>query len=105
MIDLIKKAMFTGVGIVALTKEKVEEIAQEFVEKGKLSEQEGKKFVDELLKRSDESKEAIRQQVDERVRQAMQKVDIARSSEVEDLKAQIRELKDALEKKESKVED
>lgn len=99
MIDLIKKAMFTGVGIVALTKEKVEEIAEEFVEKGKLSEQEGKKFVDELLKRSDESKEAIRQQVDERVRQAMQKVDIARSSEVEDLKAQIRDLREALEKK------
>ena len=105
MIDLIKKAMFTGVGIVALTKEKVDEIAQEFVDKGKLSEQEGKKFVDELLKRSDESKEAIRQQVDERVRQAMQKVDIARSSEVEDLKAQIMELKEALEKKENKAQD
>jgi len=99
MIDLIKKAMFTGVGIVSLTKDKIEEIAQDFIGKGKLSEQEGKKLVDELLKRSDESKEAIRQQIDDRIQVAMQKVNIAKSSDVEELKAQIKELKTALEKK------
>ena len=74
MIDLIKKAMFTGIGIASLTKDKIEEIAKDFAEKGKLSEQEGKKFVDELLMRSDESKEAIRQQVDERIQVALQKM-------------------------------
>ena len=98
MIDLIKKAMFTGIGIASLTKDKVEEIAKEFVEKGKISEQEGKKLVDELLTRSDESKEAIRQQVDERIQLAFQKMNIARSSEIEELKQQIRELHAALEK-------
>jgi polyhydroxyalkanoate synthesis regulator phasin len=100
MIDLIKKAMFTGIGIASLTKDKIEEIAKDFAEKGKLSEQEGKKFVDELLMRSDESKEAIRQQVDERIQVALQKMNIARSSEVEELKAQIKALHAALEKKE-----
>jgi polyhydroxyalkanoate synthesis regulator phasin len=104
MIDLIKKAMFTGVGLVSLTKDKIEEIAQDFVEKGRLSEQEGKKFVDELLQRSDESKEAIRKQIDDRIQLAMQKVNIARSSEVEELKAQIKELQATLEKKEEKGE-
>ena len=99
MIDLIKKAMFTGIGIASLTKDKVEEIAKEFVEKGKISEQEGKKLVDELLTRSDESKEAIRQQVDERIQLAFQKMNIARSSEIEELKQQIKELHAALENK------
>jgi polyhydroxyalkanoate synthesis regulator phasin len=102
MIDLIKKAVFTGAGIVALTKDKIEEIGQDFVEKGKLSEQEGKKFIDELIKRSDESKEAIRRQIDDRIKDAMQKVDIARSSEMEELKAQIKELQEALREKEQK---
>jgi polyhydroxyalkanoate synthesis regulator phasin len=98
MIDLIKRAMFTGIGIASLTKDKVEEIAKEFVEKGKISEQEGKKLVDELLARSDESKEMIRQQVDERIQLAFQKMNIARSSEIEELKQQIKELHAALEK-------
>jgi polyhydroxyalkanoate synthesis regulator phasin len=98
MIDLIKKAMFTGIGIASLTKDKVEEIAKEFVKKGKFSEQEGKKLVDELLARSDESKEAIRQQVDDRIQLAFQKMNIARSSEIEELKQQIKELQAALER-------
>ncbi len=102
MIDLIKKAMFAGVGLISLTKEKIEEVAQDFIDKGKLTEQEGKKFVDELLERSDESKEAIRKQIDERIQIALQKVNIARGSDVEELKVQIKELQEALEKKEKK---
>ena len=99
MIDLIKKAMFTGAGIVSLTKDKVEELARDFIEKGKLSEQEGKKFVEELLERTKESKEALRQQIDERIQLALQKANIARGSEIEDLKVQIRELRAALDQK------
>ncbi len=91
--------MFTGVGIAALTKDKIEEIAQDFAEKGKLSEQEGKKFMDELLQRSDESKEAIRKQIDEGIQTALKKANIARSSDLEELKAQIKALQEALEKK------
>jgi polyhydroxyalkanoate synthesis regulator phasin len=102
MIDLIKKAMFSGVGIIAMTKDKIEEVAQDFVEKGKFSEQEGKKFVEEFLKRSDESKEAIRRQIDERIQFALQKANIAKSSEVDELKTQIKELQDALEKQTAK---
>ena len=97
MIELIKKAMFSGVGIITMTKDKLEEMAQDFVEKGKLSEQEGKKFVDEFIQRSDESKEMIRRQIDERIQLALQKANIARSSEVDELKAQIKELRDMLE--------
>ena len=42
MFDLIKKTMLTGVGLAAMTKDKVEELAKELSKKGKLSEKEGK---------------------------------------------------------------
>jgi polyhydroxyalkanoate synthesis regulator phasin len=100
MIDLLKKVMFTGLGVASLTKDTLEELVQDFVNKGKLSEQEGKKFVDELLVRSNESKEAIRAQIDERVQFALQKMNIARSSEIDELKAQIQELRKAFDEKE-----
>ena len=100
MIDLIKKTMFAGIGLAALTKEKVEEIAKEFVEKGKVSEQEGKKIVDDLVARSEESREAVRKLIDERIQVAFQKMDIARSSEINALKSQIDDLQALLRKKE-----
>ncbi|MBW2035295.1 MAG: hypothetical protein JRI94_17255 [Deltaproteobacteria bacterium] len=51
MNDLIRKVVLTGIGLAALTKEKIEEVVKEVVEKGKLSEKEGKEFIDSLKRR------------------------------------------------------
>lgn len=96
MIDLVKRAMFTGIGVMSLTKDKVEEVAQEFVEKGKLSQQEGEKLVGEILKRSEESKQELKNQVEERVNDLLGKVDFATKSDLAALRAEISELKDKL---------
>ncbi len=98
MIELIKKTLFTSVGLATLTREKVEDISREFVEKGKLSEQEGRKMVDDLLKQSETSKNEMKVQVENYVKAALQKIDIASSSELEELKKEIQALKATLEK-------
>ncbi len=36
MFDLIKKTLLTGVGLAAMAKDKIEELAKELAEKGKL---------------------------------------------------------------------
>ena len=56
MIDLIKKTFLTGVGLAFMTKEKITEISKEIIEKGKLSEKEGRELVEELLKKSEKAK-------------------------------------------------
>jgi len=73
MFELIKKAMFTGIGMAAMTKEKVEELAADFIRKGNLSEQEGRKLVDELMKKSEESQAEIKKQLDEIVRSTLER--------------------------------
>ncbi len=93
MIELIKKAMLTGLGVASLTKEKIEEVAKDFIEKGKLTEQEGKKLVDELMARSEESKEDIKKQVDEVVGKAISKLDIATKDDIAALRAEILAMK------------
>ena len=93
MIDLVKRAMFTGIGVMSLTKDKVEEVAQEFVEKGKLSQQEGEKLVGEILRRSEESKQEFQKQVEERVNEVLNKVDFATKSDIAGLRDEIAELK------------
>ncbi len=96
MIDLLKKTLLTGVGVAALTKEKIEELAKDFVEKGKISEQEGKIFVDDLIARSEESRDAFQKQVEEKVQSVLSKMNLARQSEVDALKVDIEILQKAL---------
>jgi polyhydroxyalkanoate synthesis regulator phasin len=97
MIELVKKAMFTGIGMMSLTKDKVEEVAQDFIEKGKMSKQEGEKFVSDLLKSSEESKQDLKKQVEESVSGMMGKMDIASKSDVAALREELAEIKAKLE--------
>ena len=78
MIELIKKAILTGVGIAALTKDKVEELAKELIDKGKMSEQEGEKFVEEMLNRAEESRETCKNQTESLVKNTIAKMNLAR---------------------------
>ncbi len=93
MIELIKKAMFTGIGFAALTKDKVEEIAQDFIEQGKLSKKEGEKFVEDIMNRSKESQEELTKQVEAMVQQGLEKINVAKMSDIKSLQEEIVELR------------
>jgi len=64
MEDIIKKVLYTGVGLVTLTAEKLQETIDELVEKNKMSEEEGQKVVDDFQQqtasRKDELEERLR---------------------------------------------
>jgi polyhydroxyalkanoate synthesis regulator phasin len=95
MIELIKKAMLTGLGVASLTKEKIEEIGRDFVEQGKLSQQEGEKLVEDLLAKAEESKQEIKKQIEERIEEILKKMNLVRMSDLDELKSQIKELQDS----------
>jgi polyhydroxyalkanoate synthesis regulator phasin len=102
MIELIKKAVYTGMGAVSLTKEKIDEFSRELISVGKLSEQEGEKLVNELRKKTDESRESLRQQTELMVEAALQRMQLAKLSDVERLEGKIAELQKELEALKSK---
>lgn len=96
MIDLIKKAFYTGLGAIALTKEKIEELADELVEKGKLSESEVKKFVDDLFEKSETAKEQVKKQVEKITEDTFKKMKLVTK---DDLKALEKRLTGKIKKK------
>lgn len=98
MIELIKKTMMISVGMAYLTKEKVEELAHEFVEKGKLSGQESREFLNELLKKSEETSKQVEEQITGIVNDMLKKLNFATQEDVEELKNEIMRLKQALKK-------
>lgn len=103
MFDLIKKAMFTGIGMAALTKEKIEEIAADFVQKGNLSENEGRKLVDEMMKKSEESKEEIKKQLDVLVYATIEKMQLARTSQIDEISQALQILREKIESVENQL--
>ena len=92
MFDLLKKATLMGIGITSMTKDKIEELAKEIIEEGKLSEEEGKKLVEDLLKRSEEARNELESRGEKLVKSALEKLDIPSRAEMEKLQARIKKL-------------
>jgi polyhydroxyalkanoate synthesis regulator phasin len=92
MVDLIKKALYTGVGLAVLTKEKAEELVKELTQQAKLSEQEGKELFDGLLKQSEQARNDFQTKVDEAVVSVVNRLNLATKDEVASLKAKVEEL-------------
>jgi polyhydroxyalkanoate synthesis regulator phasin len=96
MIDLIKKALYTGVGLAVFTKEKAEELVQELTKQAKLSEQEGKELFEGLLKQSESARNDFQAKVDETVLAVVKRLNLATKDEVASLKAKVDELSSKL---------
>jgi polyhydroxyalkanoate synthesis regulator phasin len=92
MVDLIKKALYTGVGLAVLTKEKAEELVKDLTQQAKLSEQEGKDLFEGLLKQSEQARDDFQAKVDEAVLTVVKRLNLATKDEVESLKARVEEL-------------
>lgn len=96
MLDFMKKYMMLGVGLAVKTKEEVEKMAKDLINQGKMSETEGRKFMDDLFKRYDESKKTLEEKIEKLVDNSMKKAGLASRSEVDALKKEIEELKEKL---------
>jgi len=99
MFDLIKKTLLTGVGLAAMTKDKIEELAKELTEKGKLTEKEGKELVDDLLKKSEKAKKDLEKDIEKVVKNTMKKMNIASGEELSNLTKRVKKLETALKEK------
>jgi polyhydroxyalkanoate synthesis regulator phasin len=89
MIEFIKKAMFTGIGLASITKDKVEEVARDFIEQGNLSEKEGRKLVQEMMTYSEKSRGELESQIERYVEKLMEKLEVAQKSDIDGLRNEI----------------
>ena len=102
MIDLIKKIVFTGVGLAYLTKDKIEALGKEIADQAKLSEKEGKELLDELMKKSEESRKDVTSQVERFVKDSLEKMNLATRDELLKLEEKVQQLSKALKDRDKK---
>lgn len=92
LFETLKKTLYAGVGMAFLTREKIEEMAKKMAEEAKLGETEGKKFIDEILKKSEEAKSSFQRTVDAGVSAALERMNVARDRDLKALEARVKAL-------------
>ncbi|MGQ9631133.1 MAG: phasin family protein [bacterium] len=89
---LLEEIFWTGVGLLVLTKEKVEEQIKEWEKKGVLSSKEAKEFVGKLSDKAEEFKKEIERRINEGIGKALERLNVPTRSDIEKLKARVKEL-------------
>lgn len=100
--DIIKKAILTGIGLAAVSKDKIEEITKDMVSKGNMTEQEGRKFVEEMTGYAEKARSDLENRVSGYVEKAVDRMGLVKRSDVEELHAEISELRKRLDQEKEK---
>ena len=93
MLDLVKKSMLAGIGLALKTRDEVEDLAKELVDKGKMTEKDGSKFLQDLQKRYEETQKKLEARVEKTVKDFLKKADVVTGDELKAVKKEVRELK------------
>jgi len=92
MLDVVHKTFLLGLGLAAITRDKIDAHVKELVEKGKLSEKDGRELAQEMLEKSDEMKKDFQEKVEKCVEDTLQKLNIATKSDIEALADRVEKL-------------
>jgi len=94
--SLLKKVLYTGIGIASLTKDKLESVVNDLIKNQKISSEEGKKVVDEFLNNLDSKKDELEAQMLDFIEKTSLKLKLTKKSEVDELEKRIADLESIL---------
>jgi len=96
MIELVEKTLLAGIGALALTQKKTEELYNDLKEKLNLSEDEGKKFLDRLQDAAKESRERLEELAQDEVKKACSRIGVVTVEEFNKLQKKVDHLEKQL---------
>lgn len=105
MESLIKKFIYTGIGLVSITRERLQKNIDNLVSNQRLSKEEGRKIVDDVMDKTEAKRGELESQFKKVTEEVMDKFNFATSKEVETLKRRIEALEIRLAKMQTPVED
>ena len=95
MAELFKKFLYTSVGLVSNTGERMQTLITDLVEKGRLSEDEGKKIVEEFTAGTTDKRNEFEDRLSGLVQDIMHKLNLPTRAQIEALEERIEELEAA----------
>jgi len=92
----MESAFLLGIGMLEMGREKSQALANDLIERGKLSQSDVKKVTDKVSEIAEEQQETLRKTVVQETDKAIKTSGLATKDEVAELKEQIAELKEML---------
>ena len=93
MEQLLKKLILSGIGVLALTQEKIEELVDDLAKKGEIAWGEKEGLLAELIEKGKKQREEVERKIKKRVEEVISQINIATKKDVERLEKKIDELK------------
>jgi polyhydroxyalkanoate synthesis regulator phasin len=90
--DALRRLFYAGVGLATEASERLQDVVEDLIEKGRLSEKDGQKIVNDLLKKTEGRRGTIEQKYNETVKKFVR----LGASEVEKLSKRIEKLENQL---------
>ncbi|MDI3519137.1 MULTISPECIES: phasin family protein [Thermoanaerobacteraceae] len=94
MTSLLEKSINFGLGLFALSREKIEKIVEELVDRGEVAREDAQKMVKDLVKKGEEQKEELRKMIKDAVAETLGYMNVAKKEDIvtrEEIKSIVRE--------------
>ena len=92
----LRRVLLAGVGAMALAQEEVEDFVNKLIERGEIAEKDGRKLVNDIMERrkskSQESTQRLEEEVERRMENLLNRMNVPSKSDIEKLNAKITEL-------------
>ncbi len=98
MEDLVKKVLYTGVGMAASMTEKVQQTVNDLVDSDKINIEEGQKIVNDFTKTAEGKKAEFESLVKDLIERSVSKLDLVKKSDLVDLQKKVEKLEKELAK-------
>jgi polyhydroxyalkanoate synthesis regulator phasin len=95
MLEILKKTYLAGAGLAHKTWDEVETLSKEVVQKAKMGEKEGAKFIKDMKSRYDDTQKKTGKYMETVVKDILKKMDLATGADIKALKKEIQQLKKA----------
>ena len=87
---MLKDLIYTGIGAVALLKEKVETEVKKLEDEGKIKTTDAKSFMDSIEKKGKEEEDKIKEQLKSALKEAIDELGLATKEDLEKLKEDLK---------------
>ncbi len=92
MLELLEKAVMTTIGVAAMTQKKAEDLVAEMKDRFKISEDEGKQFVDKIQSLAKESRAKIQTIAEDEVQKVVDRLGLVSRDDYDRLAKRVEEL-------------
>lgn len=96
MLEIVEKTLLAGIGTLALTQKKTEELIEDLKERLNLSEEEGKNLLEKFRKAAQENQEKLETMAQEEVQKACDRIGVVTQEQLDALQKRVEDLEKRL---------